>query len=383
MRRERSIQQLDPLGALAARPFTVFGAVGIAAVALTVTLIGHGDVESGWIATAALGALAAASGALVYASSPVRAPLRRNAHLLVVGLAVLALALNSLSLGATNHSIGNDWGPAAVGALFLLLAPYRPPRELVAVAAFAALFGGFSALVQTPAVEEANSPVVNAVLAMAPILAMAIGGAVFISALVRGLERWRGSEMLTATALATEHAHGIALSVQQDRVAILNRDVVPFFAQVLTRSSLRQSDRARAAELSDSIRRVMVAEIDRSWLDSVLSQAAAERGIAALPAVDDPLRLAPAMGTHHRTALRALLVALLELDGFIPAGFSLGIRRVGATCAVTLRAELQVSEAVSRAALGPLLAVLRVVFTDLQATFGPSTITLRFYYDQR
>ena len=50
---------------------------------------------------------------------------------------------------------------------------------------------------------------------------------------------------------------------------------------------------------------------------------------------------------------------------------------------MTLTAKLDDDESVMRSGLAPYFAVLRIAFGDLQVSFQPPTLTLKFSYDHK
>lgn len=381
--REPTLQQLDPLGGMAVRVITILSAVGIVIFAIAQTIVNARDIDFVGLAVIAIVVIAACAAVLIYSSSPLRAPVNRTVHLLAIGLAMLGLVLNAGSMWRSNTIIQDDWGPSVVGVVSLTLAVYRPARELAIVGSFAALFTGFLALLQAHSLQTPVPPFVFVIVATTPILAMSLAGAMFVRVSVTTLVRWQSRADRAVRRLADRSVEGIARSVQQDRVTILNRDVVPFFAEVLTRASITDEDRARASQIADSIRRVMVADVDRSWLDVVVEQAAGSRDRPGAEAVQDPERLAGAMNTDQRTATRALIVTLFEHPGFDPDGFDVTIERDGDEVVGTIRADVIRGATSVRSDLAPYLAVFRVLFRDLEVDYSASTVRIRFAYDRQ
>lgn len=380
--REPTTQQLDPLGGLAARPLILVGCAAAVVYVIVMTVLNSRDIDYPGVAVAGIAIVVAAAAAVAVGSSPLRAPLGRAVHFSAMGLGLIALVLNAVSMWESNASIRDDWGSPALGFLSLTLVPYRPPREIAAVGALAGIFAGFVALLQADALQIPGPPMIFVIIAATPVLAMSWGGAAFASTVIRMLRRWQSRASSAVLALADERKAGLTRSVQQDRVTILNRDVVPFFEGLLERADLLDADRARAAEIADSIRRVMVAEVDRSWLDLVVEQAAGASG-AGGSFVADPGHLAAAMSTDQRTALRAAIVAIFEHPEFDRRGFAVRLVHEGQDCAATIRARFTTSEWGIRTDLAPYLAVLRVVFAQLRADFSPSALTVRFSYDKQ
>jgi hypothetical protein len=175
---------------------------------------------------------------------------------------------------------------------------------------------------------------------------------------------------------------GITRSVRQDRVMILGRDVLPFFSSVLERDTITPVDRATAREIADSIRSLMVAEADRTWLEVV----AGDDGVAldrVGHAVVDLDGRASWMVTDQRTALRALIVALLDEPTHMTKSLRIELSGTPSVTNGVLTARFDASDYLVRAAFAPYFAVMRIVFTGFQADFIHPTLTLKFSYEQR
>jgi hypothetical protein len=255
---------------------------------------------------------------------------------------------------------------------------------LASAAVISAIFIGFLTLLRAEQL-SAHAPVFAfVVVAITPMLALCFGACVFSSGLVRSIQKWQRRALVATQNLTRELREGIARSVQQDRVTILNRDVVPFFSEVLAREGITDEDRDRARSIADSIRSVMVAEFDRSWLENLIELAGGVGSDhAAGVVVVDPDRVAPAMTTDQRTAVRALLVAMIDFPGFDRSDLRIRLSRSGPGCHGRVTAKLDVTDYTLRSALAPYFAVMRAVFADFQIDFAHSTLTLRFSYEQQ
>ena len=379
--REQTVQQLDPLAGVNGREVAVFGAVAIVVYAIVMTVFNWQDTDIAWLAVAAIVVLAIDATLLAVVTSPLRPPPSRTVHIVAVSLALLAMVLSALSMFKSNAFIQDDWGTIAVGAVCLILCPYRPPGEQVIAAVLASLFAGLVVLAQSRSLASDFPVFVYVVIALTPLLCMALAGAAFAAIVLRMLRRWQSRANRAVRALADEHREGITRSVQQDQVTILNRDVVPFFAAVFGHDKLTDADRARALEISDNIRRSMVAEVDRSWLDVVVGQAS--RGALGVDAVADPNRAASAMSTDQRTAMRALLVAILSHPGCERDAFSIAITADGARAEGVIRASFSPADPAPRTAFAPYMAVFRVMFADMHVDLAAASLTVQFSYDQR
>jgi len=375
---ERAFQQLDPLGALTGRPITIAAAIIIPVFAAITTRVSRDEISSWPLVVAALVAITAAGVVLDYASNPLRAPFTLVMHSVVSGLASVAFLLSAFSMWDTNRYIRDDWGPIAIGLVLLSLSQYRPPKEIASTGLSLALFVGVVALAQEHSLVTGVAPIDYAIVAMTPVLALSLASAAFGQRLVDGIEAWRRRARRAATQFTDENSGWIARSVQQDRVTILNQDVVPFFADVLQKGTIDADDRDRARAIADAIRAIMVAEADRSWLDIIVDQS-----LGSTATVSDPQRLASAMGTDQRTAVRAVIVALTGHPAFDPQRFSLALTGHGAASHAVLHAGMQLSDNVVRSEFAPYFAVMRIVFSELRVEFSDSALTVRFSYDQR
>ncbi|MCU1570735.1 MAG: hypothetical protein JWR33_1476 [Naasia sp.] len=377
--REPTLQSLDPLGALAGRPLTALA--GIAAITLAVVLtVGYGrQIGSPVVAALAILVCAAACGALVWYSSPRRAPFRRRAAVLVTLAAVAASVLSTVASWGQNSLVRDDWGPVAIGLLLLALSPYRPPLEIQTLALVSAAAVAITTLAESPFFSGDVPPVTFVVVAATPILALALAGSAFSRTVIARIARWRARAETASVAQALNMQGGITRSVQQGRVSLLNRDVVPLFSGLVERSIVTLEDIERATAVSDAIRALMVAETERTWLDELILHPPSGTEAAVWPSVvSDPSHSADAMAFEQRAAVRALVGAL---------GQRLAARNVSVRVTGTRRATFELScstdvgESHLNAVLAPYLAVLRAVFSDLSVAFARPSLTLRFCYD--
>ncbi|HAM25704.1 MAG TPA: hypothetical protein DCP11_03125 [Microbacteriaceae bacterium] len=386
MIRELTRQQIDPAGSTGMRVVTIAltGAAFVYAVALTTT--GIPEVTNPAFTVAALAALAVACAILVAMASPYRAPLTARTHFVVHALALAAALFEVIGHWGHNQFIRDDWGAISLGLLLVALGSYRPMREIVTATTVSALFFGFVTLLEVPNLATKASPIAFVIVATVPLLSLGYAAAVFSREIVESISRWQRRASEASRSLVKELRDGITRSVQQDRVTILNRDVLPFFTELLAAGQISNRDRERAREIADSIRRVMVEEVDRSWLENVIELAGGSgpgRSGAAKVVVDDEHRVAALMATDQRTALRALLVALIETSNFDRSDLRISLSRSGPSYHGRLVANLTLSDFLIRSNFAPYFAVIRSVFTDMSIDFDAPTLTLRFSYEQQ
>lgn len=376
--REATLQALDPLGALAGRPLTMAGAAAALVVAVPLSLAAWRDVTSPTLAVAALVVLAGAGLGLIVSSAAKRAPFPRSTALAVVAGALLAHILGAVALWERNTLVRDDWGPVAIGVLLLTLCPYRPAAELVRLSIGAALVVAVVTFLQQPYFVTNLPTLAYVIISMTPVLALGLGGAIFASVVLRRLASWRQRALRASEAHAATLQQGIVRSVQQGRVSILNRDVVPFFTALTDRQELTADDQREAAAIATAIRAVMIAETERTWLDELLSPAPAGTGSSVWPrAVDDPARLVDGMDFDQRAAVRAFIGVLTGRAGIDPRALRVRVRGAASSTEFLLTVT---GGDVPEATLAPYLAVLRAVVDELTLTLD-TDLTLRFTYD--
>ncbi|GHD83183.1 hypothetical protein CLV85_2039 [Salinibacterium amurskyense] len=374
-----TVQQLDPLGTLDGRPAGIVAVVGSLVFSVVVTANRAGQIEDPFLANAALFFIAVSAVLYIVTTSPIRPPFSGGLHALIVGLLIIAFALSSASIGSGGALLTDFWGPLVIGVMCMALAPYRPIAELVTLGIVASIFTGFIGLVQSSVADVAAPPMIVVLFTMTPVLTMSLGGAAFARSLASTHKRWEARARRAARRQLDREHDSVARSVQQDRVTILNRDVVPLFTELAQRGIVSPEDRARAAQYSESIRSLMVSEVNRSWLESVVATSfgALDDGRR----VQDPQRLATAMTPHQRTALRAAVLAVASGTDLIADTVRLRIEKTPTGAAITVTGSVGSNESSWRSTLAPYIAVLRVVFTGLRISYRSPSLTVRFTYD--
>ncbi|MGY4859428.1 hypothetical protein [Cryobacterium sp. AP23] len=408
IRRTATQQRLDPLGTLAAWPLApAIGAV-VLGYAVIATVLQVDQVQHPVLATLALVAMAAAVATLIYATGPARSPFGARLHLLVLAAALLAYLLEALSKWGGNELVQDDFGPIGIGLLLLAMAPYRPWRHIALSGAVASAVAVAITLPQAGTFRIDVPVAVYAIVAVTQILAPAAAGAAYSRRIVRSILTWQTDARRTIVA-RTEEARGqLARAVVEQQVTQLKAGVIPFLSQVLEKGAVTALDIAQAGQLAADVRRSLVAEVDRTWLDSVISReraALAERGTAGLLVVADPEHRATVFGAEQRAATAALLGALCAATGFDPHTLVVqitgtpqlrktGPRPPGPTLGqtplailagtpapaqvdtITIQAALDLPPRKVRALLRPYLGVIRVVFGSTRVTMRRPSLTI-------
>ena len=380
---ERTRQQLDPAGSAGAAPVAVFLCAGALLFAVFMTVRGQAEISHPVFASLALALLGIAALIIIVASSAHRAPLTARTHVAVHVITMLAIACEAVGQSGSNAYIRGDWGPIALGILLVALGPYRPAREIVAAGLGSAIVIAIITCFTLPSLVTPGPALAFVVMAVTLMLALCFSAALFSHGLVASIERWQAQAQAASLRQVREFRTGIARSVQQDRITILNRDVLPFFAGVLARGSVTDADRDRARAIAESVRGVMVEEVDRSWLESLLEFAGIERRNqpgAARVVMSDPNRVASAMTTEQRTAIRAFLVAFTDIPGFTRDHLRIVFSDHDGRTHGMITAQVPLSDHAMRSAFAPFFAVLRTVFSNLEVDFVHPELTLRFSY---
>ena len=377
--REDTAQQIDPLGALKLRPIPLGLAFFAGALALWRTLfLSDANVDHA-LTVLALVFLAGAIVIVAVGSSSMRAPLRRSHFIALVVLAIGAMVAEALASAGSDGLIRDDWGPTAVGLLLLSCAPYRPARDLVVATSVGSLAAAAVVGFEVPYFETPAPLLAYLAIGVTPLSALGVGAAAYSSSFVFQVRAW----MARATTLNDEDASslrpGIARSVQQDRVTGLNRDVVPFFSQLVESGEITADDSRRAGEVATVIRRRIVDDADRSWLEQAMLDGS-PRGEAGT--VLDRSQLAVHMTGDQRTAIRAIVSALAVDASTRTSSLSVVLHDDDPVVRALLRIESTSPDVAIRQRYAPYFAVLRILFADLHVDVNGSLLTLRFSYDQ-
>ncbi|MER3388427.1 MAG: hypothetical protein RJQ01_00190 [Microcella sp.] len=311
-----STERIDPLSAVAARPVT--GGILVLAVALPLlTLLTRADeITVGAGLVGALG-LVVISCLLILDRTRAHRPVFSVTLGLVVYLlqaGVLALAVAS-TYGA-NDLLRDDWAPIVVGLVLFSLAPYRPAVELAAATAgLTALSAGFAVL-QAPFATTDVPLATFAVAGSSSLACLGFASAAYALSMNGSILAWLEQAWRSAAAAAVEQRGGVARSVQQQRVSLVNRKVVPYFTRISAAETLTAEDREEARELAVSIRALLVADIERGWAQALLDELCSRAPGAPIPGVaDDPDDVGRSLTTAQRTLLRAIGMEAVERVG--------------------------------------------------------------------
>ncbi|GAA1055501.1 hypothetical protein GCM10017608_29250 [Agromyces luteolus] len=298
-------QEVDPIGGVAAAPLVLIGSILSAATSIGLTAWHWSEVGSPVAAFAGILFVVAAGAVATVSALPARAPFTVDRLWFAVALAVGAAIAEYVSTVGANRYLYDDYGPLVVGVLILSLAPFSTWISLLAAGTVAAAVLAILAIGSAGAsATQANAAALIAVNSVA-VLALSAAGAAYSATIVRESLAWQRE----ANAIALERdggvRAGIVRSVQQGRVSVLSREVLPFLAAVMSAERISVADADRARELAEMLRRALKAGIESTWLDDLASSIGAARQVPI--AVDDPAATAARLRSEQRPPLTALL----------------------------------------------------------------------------
>ena len=179
-----------------------------------------------------------------------------------------AIAEYVSTIGADRY-IYDDFGPIVIGMLILSLAPFCSWVSLLLAGVLSAAV--LSILIVGSSTSAVIAAPISALVAVnsAAVLAMSAAAAGYSYAIVDETLAWQREANRAALHRDAELRAGIARSVQQSRVSVLGREVLPFLAGVMTADRISVADADRARELAEALRRALKAGIESTWLDDL------------------------------------------------------------------------------------------------------------------
>jgi hypothetical protein len=361
--RGRSLWDADPLSWFTT-PNLPLAAAGL--------VLAHGIVVLGPLGQAGsrplvqAGALALAVLSLLWvhiASRPQRGPFTVVRGLVAVALSATALVVSAVGYRGEAFAIELWWAPLAASLLLLAMVPYSTVVRLAALGAVLLAVGIVTTLVLVVPDDPTWPPLSTVAITLFPILVGAVGGIVMIRAITIALSRWseRPLEMARPRAIDDE------LIAAVDRITSARiAPATAFIAAVLERGTVTPGDAVRAAAIADRLRGELTGEVDRTWIERVADGRAVS--------VDDPDRLAEGLDLAQRTAMRALLDALLGDPEQQLGSARVELRRTsGGGIAVALRILSTLPEGRRETFLAPYYVSLRSTVENLRWRSGPVT----------
>ncbi|MEO8261968.1 MAG: hypothetical protein ABI566_05300 [Pseudolysinimonas sp.] len=289
-------------------------------------------------------------------------PLRRR---IGWGVGAIAVGISSLgflvsALGYTNivFSIELWWAPFGVALTLASLAPYLPARTLV-------LLGSASIVVTAPFAYfivrddvPQWGPLSTVLIITSPIVTGIVATAVFSHVVVSRMQpliEKRSESLVSPEAARTDEV----AEAERVRLAELTARAVPFLESIIANGVVSANDRTLAGQMARRLRDDLVTQSNLSWLDSVAQ--------GSRLVVVDPEHRAGKMRAAQRTALRALLTAILDTPGTDAGSLLVELRGAddGST-AVGVSLDMELPEGRRIMHLAPYYLTLGTAVKDLQ-----------------
>ncbi len=366
MRRARSWKRspwdADPLSWFTA-PNLPLAAASIALVHGVLVLTASGQIGTRPIAQ--VGALVIGVAALVGVHVATRSPrgaLRLRVAIPLALFSSAALVVSAWGYRGEDFAVELWWAPLVCSLTLLAMAPYSSSQRLATVGAVMTLVATVTVLFVVVPDETSWPPYSTVVIALFPIVVGAVGGVVLVQAVTSGLADWSERPLDVATVPCDEALIAEIDATTSARIAnatLLIRDV-------LARGEVTDADASAAAQLAERLRAELTGDVDRTWLERV--------ALGAPLRIDDEERLADQLDLAQRTALRALLDALLTPDEGRIGRARLELRRTDdGAVAVALRIASSMPEGRRETFLAPYYVGLRSTVDKLRWRSGPVT----------
>jgi len=346
------------------------------ACAALVVVYGFALIAGQWDASRApvaqLAALVLAAGACVLVqviTRPMRPPVGWVVASLVFSLVVAAVAVSALDYSGAPFALEFWWAPSAITLATASLAPYLTAPKLLVLggsATGATVVIGLSLLdpfqnswgVLGSAVLIGYSPILG-------VLATVVFSYSIVSTMSRMLDGPSRHEV-DGRAVLDEAAN----VVERVTLAQLSARAAPFLERIADAGVVSPEERALAGQLARRIRDDLVTQSNLTWLDSIAQQSRL--------VVVDPEQRARAMDDAQRTALRALLSAILDTPGADSGTLLVDLREApdGAT-AVGVSLDVALPEGPRIMHLAPYLLALGTAVEDLKVDRHALEVTFR------
>lgn len=222
-----------------------------------------------------------------------------------LALGVAGFASSAIGYSHTVLSIELWWAPFGLALVLASLGPYLPPRTIIVLGVAVTLVAVPIGYVLVRSEVLAWGPAATAIIIASPLvsgIAATAGFSVAVVSRTLPLIERRSQAMLALD--APDEVRNERL--ERERLARLIARAAPFIEEVARTGEVTSADRSLAGQLARRLRDDLVTQSNLTWLDSV----ARDRLV-----VVDPDRQAARMRSSQRTALRALLRAILATPG--------------------------------------------------------------------
>ena len=285
-----------------------------------------------------------------------------------LALTVLGLVLATVSGAESTVFAQHWWAPIGVGFVVATLGPYSSARATLAYGSALSVVTAVCGLIAFAGPGEVWPPLSVAVITGSSVATATAATALFAWVVVAGTR-----SLLVAVDPAVQDPSAqsaeAARRVERRTLARLGTRVAPFLASVADAGEVTAADRALAGQLAWRLRSDLVSQANRSWLDRV--------ALFGRIYVVDTDRHADRMNTAQRTALRALLMAVVDHPAATVGTLFVELRpESDGSTAVAISLDFALPEGRRSMLLAPYYLTLQATVDDL--SWDPAHDLLRF-----
>ncbi|MDO7881278.1 hypothetical protein [Antiquaquibacter soli] len=362
-----SAQQVDPLSWFTGPylPLALSGLIFVSGAVITAT--SWSTSEHPWLQLAGLLLNVIAALLIHVRTRPLQRPIGWGTGTLALATSILGLVLSALDYRGTELNLNLWWGPAAPAIILLCLSPYLPARTMwVLGSATTIVTVGASMAILYP-VNDYVGPVMTAVMIGFPVVMATAASTLFAYSLVSTMLPMLESPSRIMVVGQQARDEAVA-ELEHKTVARLIGRARPFLESVADAGRVTPEDRALAGQLARRLRDDLITQASESWLDSIAS--------TSRLVVVDPDRLARLMTNAQRTAVLAMLRAILESPEADSDSLMIELRRApdGSTAAA-ISMDLALPEGRRIMHFAPYYLTLKTAVDDLE--FDRDRLTFR------
>lgn len=361
--RERTMQQLDPLGSAGSRDSAVVITLATWTYVSLGTVIDFPNAQNLPFLVIALVLMSAACVVNLIASSPSHAPYSRAMFSLMLFLAIAGAAFQLAAVHGRDMSLANDWGPLSLALLLASASVFRPRRDQYFAGIFSVLSLGGILAIEAIQLEPTFGIAFFVVTGISPIVIIVMGQASYTGKATRTMVTWRRS---FEDVPSGNEARGVVNSVGQQLSKEFRADVDPLLVGILQRDLITPADIESARIVAADVRQRLMELSHQSWL--------ARTGTTVI----DPNLLVASFDDSARTALTAFVQGLDRLGISEPTVWTSKNTKGGIDC--ELSSKITHDGLRLRSDLAPYLRVMYVVFDDVRVTYTKTEVRLKFHY---
>ncbi|MBK5238960.1 MAG: hypothetical protein JJE28_07620 [Actinomycetales bacterium] len=361
------MHQLNPLGSAGSWELSVVLGFATFSYALLGTIVGNARVaHHGYMALAVILIMVGVVINMV-ASAPRSRDYRRQDFALVVGFSLGAALLQGFASAGGVASIATDWGPLALAGVLAAASPFRPQAELLWAGSVSTVVIGIQKTVEGLSADTPFGPAYFVVTAIAPIMIVTIGQSAYTGYAIRSVAAWQRGFEQTQQGAKSIFAEGLARKVGQDFLAVFGKEVQPLLARILRTGRITASDAQVAAAAAERIRTHLVNIAQQTWLERLDVVASDAEG------------LAERFDVSSRAAITTLISGLMT-HGATDITVRLNTVAKSSRITVHISAAPIKTRLALRSQLAAIFRVLYVIFFNVNAVYGTTSMTVQFDY---